>query len=462
MKINKLLNTGLNIDIKGIKTNSKDVEANDVFVCALGNIDKTLYIEDAIKRGCCLVIANRMLDIKVPLIITHNPNLTLKNMLDKYYNYPLNKIKLIGVTGTDGKTSITTILKDMTSSACIGTNGLFYKNIINKLDNTTPSLDKVYASVNDVLKNNLDKVFMEVSSEAYLTNRIPYLKFDIGIFSNITKEHLDKHKTFSNYLMCKEMLLKASRIVVLNRDSKYFRKLAKVNSNYVTYGMRKSDMQIISYKEYFDHTIIKFKYQRKHYIVNSPLIGKFNVYNLMAAFLTLTLLKYSINEILELMPRVKPILGRNEILPVRDFYVILDHAHTINAIKNILKYAKKMCKGKIIVVLGCAGRRYYEKRAIIGKMICKEAGKVILTTDDPRDEDPYDIIRDMLKKVSRKDIDKILQIVNREDAIKKSLSLAKKNDFVLILGRGRDDKMYVGDEITYFSDYDIIKKYTNN
>jgi len=457
MRANKLIKTKYKFKINGIKTNSKDIKKDDIFVCTLGNIDKKEYISDAIDKGCSMVIANDEIEENIPYIVVDNINMVLKNILNKYYHNPFSKINLIGVTGTDGKTSITTMLKDMTNGACIGTNGFVCDNKIENLQNTTPSLDKVYECVNKAIKKNKKDIFMEVSSEAYLTKRIPGLFFDIGVFTDITKEHLDKHKSFDNYFKCKMKLLKNSGIVIINHDSKYFKKIKKVNSNYKTYGFKKSDITIIDYRLYLDRTYIKFNYENNDYEVVSPLVGIYNIYNLMASILVMIELGYKIDDIIDRIDLIRNIPGRNEIVYNRDYLVMIDHAHTENAILNILKFVRSFKKNRLIVVLGCAGGRYKEKRSKIGKLVLKYADITIFTSDDPRDEDPNKIIGDMLKGNStfKKEY---YRIIDRKMALKKAIRLVEDNDIILVLGRGRDSVMHLNGYDVEFNDYLELKK----
>lgn len=456
MRINKLIKTKYKVKINGIKTNSKDINKGDVFVCALGIIDKKEYVFDAIKRGCSFVVLNEAIKVSVPSLVVEEPDLILKKMLDCYYHYPLSKMKLVGVTGTDGKTSVTTILKDMTNEAAIGTNGFVLDDQVVELKNTTPSLDKIYECLDKAVKSSKKTVFMEVSSESYLTNRIPNLFFDIGVFTNITKEHLDKHENFANYFNCKMKLLKNSGVVIINRDSPYFHKIKRINSNYLTYGFKKSDLTIKDYRLYLDHTYIKFRYQEKEYCVVSPLVGKYNIYNLMAAILVMLELNYKIDDILRRVNLIKKIPGRNEIIFKKDFIVMIDHAHTVNATKNILKFVHRFKMKRLIIVVGCAGGRYQEKRKVIGNLVLKYADIVIFTTDDPRDEDPNKIIDDMLFNNNFRK--KYYRIIDRKLALKKAIRLARDFDIVLVLGRGRDSVMHFKDKDIYHSDYQELKK----
>ncbi len=442
-----------------IKTNSKDINKGDIFVCALGNYDKNIYINDAIDKSCSFIVTNIDINDKVDYLKVDNPNLYLKKMLDEKYEYPLLNKTLIGVTGTDGKTTVVTIIRDMLNGASIGTNGLEFNEFNKNLCNTTPNLVELYECFDIINKNNIKVISMEVSSESYLTNRIPYLLFDIGIFLNISKEHLDKHKSFDNYLMCKKKLLLNSKIKIINRDDSHFTKIVKGLGNYLTFGKKKSDLQIINYHLYIDKTEITFKYQKKKYYVISPLLGEYNIFNLAAAIITLLGLGYDIEDVIKRIKNIKNPKGRMELLRVNNKLVMIDYAHTIKATERILNFLNKFYHKKIITVVGCAGGRYKEKRPLIGKSVLKFSKMVIFTSDDPRWDDPNDIISEMIGKSKNKNY--YIEI-DREKAIKKALDIVGKNEILLILGKGRDNYMAIYDEIINYSDIDVLKKYDNS
>ena len=456
MKINKLIKTKLNIDINGIKTDSREINNGDIFVPALGNIDKYQYIDEAIKNGAKLIITEKDIPEKIPYIKVDDINETLLKMLDRFYNYPILSSKLIGVTGTDGKTTTASIIRDMLKGASIGTNGLEFNDLHEDLHNTTPSLDKIYECFNKIKNKGINNIVMEVSSESYLTNRIPGLKFDVGIFTNITDEHLDKHPSFKNYFDCKMELIKNSKVAIINRDSKYFKDIIKYNDNYLTYGYKKSTLTIKKYKLMIDKTLIWFTYQNKLYKIESPLLGKFNIENLMASMLTLLALNYSIDEVIKRIKLIKKVPGRMETFNKKDKMVMIDYAHTINATKNILKFVKKYSKKRIITVVGCAGGRYKEKRSLIGKLVLKHSHLVIFTSDDPRNEKPSDIINDMISKSKKTNY---YRIIDREEAVTLALRIATNKDIVLLLGKGRDNYMAIGNDYIEYSDISVIEKY---
>ena len=294
---------------------------------------------------------------------------------------------------------------------------------------------------------------MEVSSEAYLNNRIGELEFDIGILSNITRDHLDKHKSLKNYINSKLELFKHSKISIINHDSKYYDLVKNNSRKYLSYGFnKKSDLRIIKYKLYIDSSIIWFKYKNKKYKVKYPLVGLFNVYNIACSILTLISLGYEIPDILKRVCNIKSVLGRMELVYNRKYKIIIDYAHTENSTLNVLKFYKRFNKN-IITIVGCAGDRYKEKRKNIGSIVLKYSKLVIFTMDDPRCESVDDIIKDMISDTNRKNY---LIIKSRTKAIKKGISLCKQNYILLILGKGRDNYMLINDLKVPYSDYETV------
>ena len=306
-------------------------------------------------------------------------------------------------------------------------------------------------------------ISMEASSEAFYRNRLDGIKFDIGIITNVTEDHLNIHKTLDNYLNCKKELFKKVKkngYSILNIDDKYFDDFKKVaRGKILTYGKKESTLQIIDFKEYIDKTSITLKYENCLYNIESPLVGEYNVYNLCAAILALIALNYSFDKIINKIKNIKVPKGRCEFLNFKqNFKIILDYAHTTDAFLKIYEFLNKVKKGRIITVTGSAGGREKEKRSIMGKVVLDNSDYVIFTMDDPRYEDVNDIIDDL---VSASDKNNNERIIDRKEAINKALSIAKKDDIVLIAGKGRDNYMAIKNQYLYYSDYESIMNYYN-
>lgn len=446
MYLKRIIDTNLNIKFKGIKLNSKDIKRGDIFIPFPNRYN---HIDDIVDK--CLIITDKPYKHKNAIVVS-NLETEIINIFDKYYNYPLRGINLIGVTGTDGKTTVSSILKDLLNSPTIGTNGFLIGKKTYPLANTTPSIDILYSCFNKVRNKKYKNLVMEVSSEAYLTKRIGNLNFSIAILTNITRDHLDKHKSLDNYINSKLELFKHSKIAILNKDSKYYN-LFKENSHIsYSYGFNKeSDLRILEYKLLKNKSFIVFKYKNKIYKTYYPLLGKFNVLNIASSILTMLVLGYSMKDIKNRLNKIKPVKGRMEIMSLKPF-IVLDYAHTEKATYCVLNYFSRFNKD-IITILGAAGDRYKEKRKLVGEYALKYSKLVIFTMDDPRDEDPCLIIKDMINR----DYSNYLIILDRKEAIKYAIN-NYQNDLILVLGKGRDNYMLVNNQKIKYSDYKTIKK----
>ena len=429
----------IDVKVKDIKTNSKEVSKEDVFICIKGvSVDRHEYISEAIKNGASFIVVSKGKNYKVPYIKVKNPNKELSILTDYIYD-DAKKINLIAVTGTDGKTTTASIIKDMLKDECgyIGTNGVIGKNYKATCDNTTPPLEKTYKYLDIFYKEGLTYAAIEASSEGMMHKRLGKLEFKRAIFTNFTEDHLNVHKTLENYLKCKRKVFKQiskDGIAILNKDDEYYKKFkASCRCKTLSYGKSKySRLRILSFKEYSNKTEIKYRYKGKVFEINSPLLGEFNVYNLSAAILTLLSMGYKVSTIRKKVYNIKVPFGRCEFLDYKTPYkIVIDYAHTTNGIKNILTYLNKIKRGKIITVSGSAGGREKEKRKWMGKALQELSDIVIYTEDDPRYEKPGEIINDLIDKSKTN----YITIINREKAILKALSLAKNNDIVAILGK---------------------------
>ena len=458
--LNELYDCNYDCLVKDIKTNSKEIEKGDMFVCVKGvNEDRHNYILDAIEKGCSCLIVERGDNYSVPFIRVKDTNKELGNVSKKFYGYD-DSLKTIGVTGTDGKTTTSLIIRDMLNNCgYIGSNGVISEKINLDTNNTTPDLNLLYKYLSMFKDEGLDYVSMETSSEGLLHNRVYGIKFDIGVLTNVSEDHLNVHKTLSNYLKCKIKLfknIKEDGYAVLNKDDRFYDKFKEnCSCNIFSYGKDKeSDLVINSFVEKIDGTSISFVYKNNLYELESPLKGEYNVYNLMGAFGVLICLGLSVEEIILRVKNIKQVEGRCEVFNYNNFKVVLDYAHTENGLRSILSFLNKVKNKRIITVTGSAGGREHEKRKGMGEVVQELSDLVIYTMDDPRYEKVIDIINEM--KVENKD--NYIIIEDREEAIKKAFELAKADDIILIAGKGRDNYMAIEDKKIKYCDYDVIKK----
>ena len=465
-KLSELYNIDDDRLIKGIKINSKEVEPGDIFVCTMGvTADRHEFIDEAIKNGASAIIVSRdEIEKEVPVIKVANTNIELRNLCSKFYDYPYKKAYMIGITGTNGKTTVAELIYQLLgeNSAYIGTNGRKYKNKHYSMRNTTPDVDRLYKYFKEFLDNGCHTICMEASSEAFYRHRLDDIKYDIGIVTNVTEDHLNIHKTIDNYVECKCQLVRQVKdegYSILNSSDKYFNKFKEnAKGHIVSYGYKDSDtLKIENYELKRDKTIINYKYQDKIYQVTSPLLGSFNVDNLSAAILALLCKGRDFKEIIKTVANLSQIEGRMEILPfTKDYTVILDYAHTPDALNNILTFLNNIKETRIITVTGSAGGREKEKRPLMGKVVLEKSDYVIFTMDDPRNEDPNTIIDDLVSDSNNTNYERI---IDRKKAIYKALDLAKSKDIILIAGKGRDDYMAIDDKYLPYCDYDVIKDY---
>lgn len=466
-KINELYDCKYNTLIKDIKINSKEVNPGDLFVCTKGiSCDRHDFIDEAVSNGASFLIVKKTGNYKVPFIKVSNPNKELATLSRKFYDYPDTKLKLIGITGTDGKTTTATIIRDLLGKdlcGYIGTNGVMGKKINDKISNTTPECHIIYKYLYLFNKEDLKYVAMETSSESLLHGRLDSFLFDIGILTNITEDHLNVHKSMENYINSKKLLFKKIKdtgIAILNIDDEHYNDFSNITKNKITYGKNiNADLCIKEITEKENNTEISFSYKNNIYNITSPLTGEFNVYNLMAAILCMLSLDFTIEDIL---PRIKNITipkGRCEFLDFNTPYkIVLDYAHTPNGLLSILKYLNKIKKNRIITITGSAGGREKEKRNKMGKVVLDNSDLVIFTTDDPRYESPQEIINEMIK--DNKGCYEV--IIDREEAINFALDHARSGDIILIAGKGRDNYMAVEDKYIKYCDYDVVENYFNN
>ena len=457
--------------IKRICINSKEIKDGDLFVCTMGvTADRHDFIDDAIKNGASAIVVSRDVGEKsVPIVKVSDTNRELPYLCQRFYDYPDKTLTMIGVTGTDGKTSTTTIIQTLIGSdlcGYIGTNGRSCAKFSGDNPNTTPDAQNLYMYLSEFVNYDCKYAAIETSSEAFFRGRLQAMEFDVSAYTNVTSEHLNIHGSFENYLECKKQLFKQTKkdgYCILNHDDKYFEDMKSVCQGHVlSYGRDESnDLQILDYKLYPDHTDISFKYMGETINITSPLMGDFNVYNLACALLCCVGSGFDIHEIIKRVKDLK-VSGRLELLKTdTPYYVMVDYAHTPNGIEKLLNFVHTLNINRSIVVIGQAGERDSLKRPKVGNVVVENASYAIFTYEDPRSEDPKDICEDIISEL--KDTHNNYEIViDRREAINKAISLAQPGDMVLILGKGNETYEKLKTETIYFNDIEEAYKAVEN
>ena len=445
-----------------IKTDSRKITKGDTFVALKGNsVDGHDYIEQAIKNGASRIVCEHG-TYSVETINVSSSNEWLHEYLKEHYEKEINEMIIIGITGTNGKTTTAYLtyqtLKELGIKTCyIGTIGCMYNDLYIKLENTTPNILELYDLILDAKKSGITHVVMEVSSHSLELNRIDGIKFKTVVFTNLTEDHLDFHKTMENYLNAKLKILNYlsnDGIVIINNDDEYG-KFFKTKNN-ITFGFNKSDLTISSYEEINDKTKIKFNYKNKDYEVNTNLVTKFNVYNYVTCILIVNSLGISIEDIINVSNKIYPPKGRCEKIKYKDNDIIIDYAHTPDAVEKIIETFDKNKKGKIITIVGCGGDRDPYKRPLMGKIATEKSDYVIFTSDNPRTEDPNKILNDIVNGLRKNNYE---IITDRIEAIQRGIDLLTSNDILLVLGKGHEDYQIIGKKKYHLDDFEEVKKY---
>lgn len=471
-KINEILNTSLNLKITNINDDSRKIKKNGVFF-AIKGIEKNGndYISEAIKNGAVCIVTSENIKCTVPVIKVINPQLAYNEALNKFYNNVKDKLKIISVTGTDGKTTVSEIIYQLINNynkcGYIGTNGIRLNKFKLENEHTTPLPDKLYYVFNEFKKRNCKYVSIEASSERLATHKLDGVKFDVAIFTNLTRDHLNFHKTIENYIKAKTILfknIKANGLGIINYDDQYKNHFINAcQSKYLTYSLTSDKASLYA-------TNIKVAYNNLEFDINglyqkhikTNLSGLFNVNNIMCAILALTHFGYSIESIVKNIEKLKPIESRQMLLKTKyGFNIMVDYAHTAGAIKNLYNYVKPLTKGKIIIVYGAIGARDPRRMIEVANFATENADYSIFTTDNIGYEKAESLMNLMISEVRTKNYE--LE-EDRDKAIAKAIMKASKDDMILILGKGLENYQIInGKKIIRPNDLKsaklILKKY---
>ena len=472
------------VPIAGITCHSKQVRPGDLFVAIEGAVtDGHAFINEAIMRGAAAVVAQRLPGLQrsgsphaqqtraCPCVIVSDTRAALVVMATRFYGHPSRKLRLIGVTGTNGKTTITYLLKTMLEAAGMraGLLGTIVYQIGGRVlpsTNTTPGVLELQRYFAQMVGEGLQWCAMEVSSHALAQGRIAGLEFDAAIFSNLGSDHLDYHKTQDAYAAAKRRLfeyLKTDGHAVINADDEYGRVLAETlpHRSVITFGMegRAAKATVRHLVCSWEGTSLILETPWGVAPLSTPLLGRHNVWNIAAAATSLLAMGIPAAPIRDGLASIEQVPGRLERIPNEaGINVLIDYAHTADALRLVLLSMRELTRGRLIVVFGCGGNRDQTKRPVMGRMASLLADSVVLTSDNPRGEEPLDIIH-QIKAGFAPGFRQFEVIPDREQAITTALGLARRDDTVLIAGKGHEAYQMFANVSIPFSDRDVVERW---
>lgn len=458
-------------EITGIQMDSRLIESGDLFVAVKGTqTDGHAYIQKAIEKGAAAIVCEQLPDIykeDITYIRVSDTEDAVGKLATTFYGDPTSKLDLVGVTGTNGKTTIATLLYKMFQQ--FGYKVGLLSTVCNYIDgeaipadHTTPDPITLNRLLGRMANEGCKYAFMEVSSHSIAQKRIGGLRFVGGIFTNITRDHLDYHKTFENYLKAKKAFfdnLPKTAFALTNLDDKNGKVMVQnTKARIATYSLRTlCDFKGKVLEDGFDGMLLDINNRE----VNVQFIGRFNASNLLAVYGAACLLGKQPEDVLLVLSTLRPVTGRfDAIRSKRGYTAIVDYAHTPDALENVLSAIHEVLRGRgrVITVVGAGGNRDKGKRPLMAQESARQSDKVIITSDNPRFEEPQDIINDMLAGLNKNDMQKVLSIADRKEAIRTACMLAQPQDVILIAGKGHENYQEIKGIKHHFDDKEIVNE----
>ncbi|MBC6974124.1 UDP-N-acetylmuramoyl-L-alanyl-D-glutamate--2,6-diaminopimelate ligase [Bacillus sp. Xin] len=462
-----------NPEITSIEADSRKVTNGSLFVCMKGyTVDSHDFAKQAAAQGAAAIVAERPIDVDVPFVLVKNTYRSLAVLADYFYGQPTHKLHLFGITGTNGKTTTSHIMDEIMrahghKTGLIGTINMKIGDETFEVKNTTPDALTLQQTFQRMIEQNVNSAVMEVSSHALDLGRVHGCDYDVAVFTNLTQDHLDYHKTMEEYKHAKGLLFAQlgnsyhhgrEKYAVLNNDDpaaeEYMRSTA---ATVITYGIdTHSDIMAKDIVMTSGGTTFTLVTPNESLNITMKLIGKFNVYNVLAATAATLVSGVPLQTIIDVVRKLTGVPGRFEVVDGgQDYTVIVDYAHTPDSLENVLTTAKQFAKGNVYCIVGCGGDRDRTKRPIMAGVATEYATHAILTSDNPRSEDPKAILDDMLTGAKGNNY-KV--IVDRKEAIFHAVSEAKAEDIIIIAGKGHETYQIIGKEVHHFDDREIAKE----
>lgn len=486
MKLSKLVSEIQNaetinfqdVDITGISYNSKTTKDGDIFVCLVGeNSDGHNFAKMAVENGAKALMVEHFLDFEIPQVKVQSTRHQIAELAAAFYEHPSKSLNMIGVTGTNGKTTVTHLIqkifeKNNQKCGIIGTLGYKFKSTdaYAEAKHTTPQAPEFQAVLAHALQEGIHAIATEVSSHSLEQNRVGETIFNTAVLTNLTQDHLDYHITMNNYFEAKAILfrgLKQGAYAIINKDDEYAERFISVvpqGVNIVTYGIKNdADFKAKDIKFSMhgaNYTLVTKEGERE---VSLQLNGMFSIYNTLAAIAAAYVNKVDLNTIIEVLEATKGVAGRFEAVHKHPL-IIVDYAHTPDGLENVLKAAAelKTDKSRLICLFGCGGDRDATKRPKMGKIADERADIIVVTSDNPRSEDPGLIISDIMAGIQTVNPQRVFVEPERGKAIELLKKIAQKDDIVLVAGKGHEDYQILKDKTIHFDDREEVKKVFGN
>lgn len=456
------------VDISGVAYDSRQVKPGYLFICISGfKTDGHLYLEQAVKNGAAAVLVEKDIDFhkNLTIIKTANSRRALSVVAANFYGHPSHQLRVIGVTGTNGKTTTTHLIRAILEEAGLKTSiiGTLYARVgDNTMDfgHTTPEAPEIESFMRTSLDSGAHYTVMEVSSHALDLYRVDEIDFNVAVFTNLTQDHLDYHNSMENYKAAKQKLFamippKEGNLTVVNADDRYandFIQAAK--TSVLTYAINhESDVKAINVKSSLKGSSFTVCYKDQTFNIKMKLIGLFSVYNTLAAIAVALAEGVNPNIIKKVLEKVEGVPGRFEQVDAgQDFTVVVDYAHTPDGLENILRTGRELTENRLITVFGCGGDRDRSKRPLMGKVAASYSDFCVVTSDNPRSEEPEAIIADIVPGLDKVKDSRYAIISDRREAIRHAIYLARKGDLVIIAGKGHETYQLVKDKVLEFDD----------
>lgn len=456
------------LEITGISMDSRKIVKGCAFIAVPGlATDGHLYIDQAIRAGAALIIAEHAFSGEAPYVLVENSHRALGVIASNFYGAPSKKMKMIGVTGTNGKTTTTYLLKTILEKAggakvgLIGTNQNMIGDTVLDTERTTPDALSLQSLLYDMVMAGCQYCVMEVSSHALALGRVDGIFYDAGVFTNLTQDHLDFHETMENYLKAKSRLFEISATGVINLDDPAAAYLLEhAQSENITYSINNNEADVVAKEVKLKSGGVEFLALTLGQIarIRLGIPGQFSVYNALAALACGLSLGFPLEEMAVALESAKGVVGRMEVVPTgKDYTVLIDYAHTPDALENVLSSLRGFAQGRVVALFGCGGDRDTTKRPIMGKIACELADFVIVTSDNPRTEPPEKIIGDIL--AGMKDTKTPYRVIeNRREAIAWALANARPDDILLLAGKGHETYQEINAVKNHFDEREVIRQ----